>query len=405
MKRRIGLLFGAGGIGHVITAGLTPVLAWLYEPAAFGALAGVMSVVSISMVVVHGRYHLAVMIARNEREAVALVWAAAILSAILSPLVAMLVGSILGDPIGMPIWAFVAITGLLTFVSALIDILAYWRSYKGRLGVTARNTITRSIITSGSQLAMSPMSSSGLIAGTVLGAVATASLGLRDVLRNDGLAVWRTSRRRMLIGIRKFSHYPLFGVPQGAVAALAWNALPLLILRLIGADAAGQYWLAYRLLVAPTALFNGAYRQAVLPILGKSSDAQATVVTRRHSAVLLLLAGLAGSAVFLLAPAALPMVLSEQWSAAGAIMSWLAVAIVTDIAKIPASCLLQIRGAQAMILRWELGIALVRYGMTVPILIQGELISAIAVYAMSGFLGWIVFIARVVFAASAQSDP
>ena len=61
---RILLLLGGNGLGQLITIAAILFLSRLYDPADFGLLAGIVSVVSLSSVIVHGRYHMAIPVSR-----------------------------------------------------------------------------------------------------------------------------------------------------------------------------------------------------------------------------------------------------------------------------------------------------------------------------------------------------
>jgi O-antigen/teichoic acid export membrane protein len=194
-----------------------------------------------------------------------------------------------------------------------------------------------------------------------------------------------------LAAARLYSGYPLFGMPQGLIAAISWNALPLLLLHFSGAEWAGQYWLAYRLLVAPVGLFGSAYRPAMLPAMGRGDRLPAVKMIRQHSIILLFLAGFFACIAYPFGETIFAWLFGETWRQAGAIAGYLAVGIAADAVKIPAICLLQSRGAHRSILGWEVAIAAVRYGLALKYLSGGETISAIAVFSLSGFVGWMSF--------------
>ena len=393
-SRRMVLLFGASGLGQLITVAAIPVLARLYDPAGFGFLAGIMCIVSLSASVVHGRYHMAIPASRDEGEAVALLVLAALLSAVVSPAAVLLVALTTGQNAGVTdSWLFVSVAITFTLVTALIDVFTYWRSHRQRFGVSAQNTVARAAITAGTQIALSPVSSIGLVGGAMTGALAALALSIRDVVRFDRRSLFWPSWKQLLGVARHYSGYPIFGMPQGLIAALSWNVLPLLLLHYSGVDSAGQYWLAYRLLIAPVALLNGSYRQATLPVMGRADRLSATRIARRHSLNLLLLAAIAAATVYLLGETLFALLLGEEWRLAGAMAAWLGIGITADIAKIPAICMLQSKAWHRSILVWETTIVAVRYGVMLPFLWHGDVLAAVAIFSLVGFLGWMSFCA------------
>ena len=391
-SRRTVLLFGASGLGQLITVAAIPVLARIYDPAGFGFLAGIMCVVSLGASVVHGRYHMAIPASRDEGEAVALLVLAALLSALVSPVAVLLVAFLIGQNAGViDGWLFVSVAVVFTLVTALIDVFTYWRSHRQRFGVSAQNTVARAGITAGTQIVLSPVSSIGLVGGAMAGALAALALSIRDVVRFDRRSLIWPSWKQLLGVARHYSGYPIFGVPQGLIAAVSWNVLPLLLLHFSGVDSAGQYWLAYRLLIAPVALLNGSYRQVTLPIMGRGDRRSVTRMVRRNSLNLLLLAATVTTPIYFFGETLFAVLLGEEWRLAGAMAAWLGVGVTADIAKIPAMCMLQSKAWHRSILIWETTIAVVRYGVMLPFLGHGDVLTAVAIFSLVGFLGWSSF--------------
>ena len=389
---RILLLLGGNGLGQLITIASMPILARLYDPADFGLLGGIMSTVSLSAVIVHGRYHMAIPVSRDEDEAVALLALATLLSAVLSPVTVVLFVFLIGrnmEEINVLLYAGIAIA--ITLATAMIEVFAYWRSHRLRFKVSARNAIARAGATSAAQIAFSPLSSSGLVGGSLAGTMVALALSIQDLVRVDGQRLAWPSLSRISDAARFHRGYPLFGVPQGLIASASWNALPFLLLQFSGVALAGQYWLAYRLLVAPVALLNGAYRQAILPTMGRGNRSATLWMARQHSVILLLLAAAIAAIIFLFGETLFVLLLGEKWRQAATMAAWLGIGITADVMKIPAMCLLQSRAGHRSILVWEALIAVARYGAALPYLSRGDVITAIAIFSLIGFVGWVSF--------------
>ena len=73
--------------------------------------------------------------------------------------------------------------------------------------------------------------------------------------------------------------------------------------------------------------------------------------------------------------------------------AWLGIGITADTAKIPAMCMLQSRAWHRSILVWETTIVAVRYGVMLPFLWHGDVLTAVAIFSLVGFLGWMSFCA------------
>ena len=391
---RIILLLGGNGLGQLLTIAATPVLAHLYSPADFGLLASIVSTVSLSAVIVHGRYHMAIAVSQDDDEAIALFTLATLLSIVLSPGVVLLISYLAGRSAGDADFPqFVMIATTLTMLVASIDVFAYWRSRQLRFKASAQNAIVRAGVTAAAQIGFSPANSIGLVGGTIAGAVTALALSIRDVARFDAEYLTWPSWGRIIAAAKYHAGYPLFGMPQGLIAAISWNAFPLLLLNFSGDEVAGQYWMAYRLLVAPIGLFNAAYRQATLPTMGLGDRSGAIRIARQHSIVLLLAAAIAAAIVFFFGETLFAVLFGEKWKQAGAIAAWLGIGLTADVAKIPAMCLLQSRANHRSILVWEAVIAIARYSGALIYLSRGDVIVAVAIFSLVGFMGWVSFAA------------
>ncbi len=385
------LLFGSG-LAQVIAIAALPILGRLYDPTSFGQLGAVMALVSLSAAVVHCRYQLAIPVTKSNEEARALLWLTCGLSFLLSLPLALLLIVLVGErPEGLSMATFLAATVLMTFLTAQIDIFSYWRSRAGRFAVSAHNAFIRNLVSVALQISLAMISGFGLLIGIAAGTASAAFLGWVDAARNEGRSAGPPPLQDIKAVARKFSHFALFGVPQGWLAALSWNAMPLLLLRFDATSTAGQYWVAYRLLLAPVTVLGAAYRQAVLPLIPTLTHVRALSQARQHT-LLLAAAGLAPTLVLLFyGEAIFEIIVGPKWGEAGTLAGFLSIGILADACKIPTICLLQSQGRQRAILIGEALILVSRYSVAIPLLLAGETLGAVAAFSIIGAAGWTLF--------------
>lgn len=390
MLRPLLTVMSGGGVRQIVVLAGLPLLSRLYDPSAFGELAAVMAAVSMAMVVVHGRYHLAIPLARDDAEARALLHLACLASIVLALPVTASTLALFGDGgEGTVTLQTLLFASVLTVMCALIDVLTFWRSRFGRFAATARFDAVRAVGTLAAQLALAPLAGLGLVLGTAAGTGVSALLACRDARGAAG----GFSLAGMLAAARHHRAYPLFGVPQGWLASASRNILPLLLFKYAGAAVAGQFWLAHRLLLTPVALVNSAYRQAALPLLGRGTAESNRRLCLQHTLALLALGLVPCAVLFLHGEIILANLLGGAWREAGAIAGWLALGFLADGVKIPVTALVQSEKRQPRLLVWEAALAVLRYGGALPLLASGETQAAIAWYAVSGALGWAAFVA------------
>lgn len=282
--------------------------------------------------------------------------------------------------------------GVLTFLTAWLDIASYWRSRRGRFAVTARNGLVRSVATGVGQVGFFSLASLGLLLGALFGAAIAGILSAVDIVRNDRSVLSKPGWRRLARVAKRHRHHPLYGMPQGWIASMSWNLMPLLLMRYAGAAVTGQYWIAYRLLVAPVALFNGVYRQASFPHFARSGIRRSGEIAVRH-AFLILAVGLIpvwvlheyGEVLFSL-------LMGKKWELAGTIAGWMAIGILADFFKIPIQCHLQSHALQRRLLLWEASVMGTRYIVAVCFAARGDVIGAVAAFSIIGCGGWLLLL-------------
>lgn len=409
MKRNLLILLSGGAAAQLITFASLPILSRLYEPESFGHLAGAMSIASICGAILHGRYHMAIPIPQKPDDPKLLLWLAIVFTAVLSFPTVFIALLIAGHnwPESNFIVYFAACL-LLTVGAVLFDISIYWFSYRDRFGLIASTQGARTFITSAVQIATAQISQFGLLIGALSGVWTTLVISLvcfRASRSNRSFEPSLSMKALAEVALR-YRHFPLYGTPQGFVASASWNLLPLAILRFDGPSTAGLYWAAYRILIAPLALFNSSYRQVALGLLAKADTERALEMLRRHTLMLVLL-GVGSSAIlFVIAEEFFVKFLGPSWAGAGQIAAALSLGIAADLFKVPSVCYCQSLHRQRQLLGWEVSVFVARYVPAVLVIWSGNTIHGIIWFSAIGLLGWSVFaVWTLFFAATNKGKP
>jgi len=395
------LLKGAGGIAlasvgaQLITLAVMPIAARLYSPSAFGIYSGAIAIVSLGATAVHGRYHLALGRVSNPAERAGILQLALLLAGVTSPFV---VGAIAlgmgggGSPLGGALT--LALCAALTCGTAAIDVLAVERSLAGRIRLGAVTLLLRAGVAGVSQLGLVALGPLGLLVGSVVGVGAAVAVGIVDVLRRGALTM-PVGRGELLRLARKHRDFPVFGLPQGVAASMGWNLFPLILFRFAGSAVAGQYWVAYRVLMAPLTLLNASYRQAALRELTSGTRAQQRGHVVAHTLVIVSVALLGAVVLWGTAEWVFVVAFGSGWTFASQLAGVLAFSWVADGGKIPALTWLQSRGENRRVLSWEISILPIRYLVVVPLVVSGEVFAAALAFSIIGVIGWALFVGGV----------
>lgn len=389
-------------IAQGIPLAISPILTRMFSPADFGVLALYMAAMSIASIIATGRYDLAVMLAKDEEDADALVILSFIIAVGLGIVTALIVavygvqiGRLLNRP-DLGVWLYSLPVGLT--LTGVYNALAQWFNRHGDYGQLGRNRVTQAVLTGASTIGLGKLglAFSAMISGALFGLFATTTLLMRQFVkgRAGGLftkAMLSRSRRLAVIHRR----HPLHVMPAQWVGVLAMQMPVFIVATAFGPAAAGFYHFAYRVIAVPGSLVGAAigdvYRQHA------SADYRAngefTGLFRRTVALTFVL-GCAPAAVLLLTgPALFAFVFGEEWRVAGEYARMMAVAAFAQFVFLPVDKAALIVGATRYILAWNV----------MMVLLIGVLAFVTLTYDHSVvfFVGWLTAIITAMYCADA----
>lgn len=359
-KKNFGFLIGGTALAQVFTFAISPILTRLYTPESFGVLGVILAASSIIAVFAHLRLNLAIAKSKNINEAIIILKTSmffSILVCLLSSIFLLISNIIFNNSYTFIIVAFVFLVSL---ANVLIDIFNYWQSYRGKHNLSARNAVVRSFSTGITQIVLGLFNNFGLVFGVIVGSAVSLFLFLKEFLNTKNMLIVSLNKKRILFVLRKYKEFPLYSMPQGLIASSSLNSVPIILGSKFGVAVAGQYWLAYRILLAPIALIGGAYRQALHPIYSKIAINDKIKMTRRHTIFFLLLFFPFTILVFLFSELLFISVFGLEWRVAGEFAAWLILCFGLDIAKVPSICFLQASGHNKFLLYYEIFVGVFR---------------------------------------------
>lgn len=395
MLKSILTIVGGSAVSLLITIIASPILSRLYRPEDFGLVASIMAPAAILSVIAPGRLGLAIPIAKSEQDARDLFWLGTLSCLLMVPLLTA----------GTFLFVDMSIDGLtttqtffallvITFFASEGEIVGFWRNRRKRFAFGARNGVIRSITVAISQWSLHGVTHAGMLLGNFIGGIFAVSLSWAEIYRRDkNRLAGLPTRRRLKELLVEYRDFPIFSMPQGLTAAINQNAVPLLLLWLSGSAVAGQYWLVFRVLVAPINILGGAYRQVMLSHLGASDGNrdQDVRLVRQHVLVLTALCIPAVVLGLFFGEQLFRFAFGEQWQLAGIFTSWLALGFAIDLIKVPANCLLQRERKHHAILIFDIIAGILRAAALVIGYSVGGEVLAIQWFAFANLTLWTVF--------------
>jgi lipopolysaccharide exporter len=266
---------------QAVTLLAAPIIARLYAPAAFGTASIFTSVASTIGVIACLRYEAAIILPRSDGEAANLL----VLSLGLSVLIGLLMVPCVGLALG-PASAWIAQNGLSAFVwwvppavffYGASMALTFWQTRRRHFGTLSLSRVTGTGTGTGIQLvagAGGHGGPAGLVAATIVGTAAQATLLATRTLRGESRVLWEKVRwsglRRAFTEHRKFPLYSSWAI---LLNEAAWQLPTFWLASAFSATVVGFYAVGTRLLRVPMNVIGGAIGQVFYERAAKAREA------------------------------------------------------------------------------------------------------------------------------------
>jgi len=266
---------------------VAPILSRIYTPNDFGRLTIYLSVIQVLGSIATGRYELAIVLPKKNRDALNLTRLSITISLSLAVFLFLIMATVgrnriaffLGDP-DLASWVLL-IPFQLLFIG-VCNALNFYCIRKKRFKIVSQSNVVRSGSTNLTQLGLGfagylPV---GLILGQFVGQVSGSlmfSLRARIALKIDLL---KDSRRTELVNLAKrYISFPKFSLPGIFVNMLSINIFNLFIGKIFGLANLGQFSYSFRYLTIPAGLIGNAFAHAMFQNLSEKWSKQESIST------------------------------------------------------------------------------------------------------------------------------
>ncbi|MFD1007269.1 lipopolysaccharide biosynthesis protein [Oceanisphaera ostreae] len=403
-KNVLTLMTGTG-LAQAIPIAISPILTRIYSPEEFGVFALYMAITSILTVLVTGRYEMAILLPKKDRDAMNLVALAIALSFFVSVILLIVVAvfnSQIIKVIGVPelsMWLYWIPAS--TFLMGVYQSLNYWSNRKSHYRRLAISRVLQSSGTGAVQLAgaFNNIGVSGLVGGQLIGqTLSTAVLG-SFIYKEDKENITRVKRLRIVSLARKYINFPKFLIVAHGFNTASGQVPIFLLSSLFNSASAGFFMLSQRVMGAPMTLIASAigdvFRQEASYAYVNTGSCK-NVYTRTFKK-LLMISIVPSIIFFFIAPDLFEMVFGEQWRVAGEYAQILTPMYFFKFVTSPVSQVSIYSGKQKIDLLWQI----VLFFMTVFSMYIGAYLSDIKLafvffsaiysfmYIVSGYINYI----------------
>lgn len=409
--RNVTVVAGGTAIAQVITVAASPVITRLYGPEALGVMGVFGSVVAIIVPVATLCYPLAIVLPRQDNDAIRLLYLSitfGLITAGLVTLVIVLFGPVLSGAIGLDAlgWFILLIPPMLIF-AVVSDGIGQWLIRVKSFAAKARVQVIAAVSLTSGKLAM------GLVApgAITLVILSAAGAGLttfllyfasrktwRDVVDAVSTRVsLRDEKTRSLM--REYADYPMYRAPSVLVRTITSNLPVILLASFSGPAAAGFYAIGHRVLTLPISLVSQAVGQVFQQRIAEAAHRNENLRYLLIKATLgLATIGLIPFAtVAVLGPSLFSFVFGSEWLIAGEYARWLSLWIYFIFIVQPIVVTIPVIGLQGHLLLYQLASSLLRSGILIlGLLLQKNDVVAVALFSITGVLHYVIMIFYVV---------
>lgn len=262
---------------------ITPLLTRLYSPSDFGIFGVYAALVSLGVIFATGRYELAILLPRRNKNAFFILQLSFLLSILfctcLSTIVFFFGGSILkffNYSEHGTLWLYFVPLGI--FFVALSQIINYWHNRLKRYVFLAKVRVTQAFSVSVMQLVFSWLGFSfiGLIGGVLFGGVVYFLQLFRLMLVRDTYNIYKVSYLRLMYLLKRYSSFPLVDGPTALLNAFSTHLPVLLLSSMFTPKVAGFYFLTQKVLGIPITLISTSildvFKQTLTEKYSKNED-------------------------------------------------------------------------------------------------------------------------------------
>lgn len=254
-------------IAQAIPIAISPILTRIYTPEDFGIFALYISIASIFSIIATGRYELAIILPKKDKDAINIVALSLLISFFVSFIALVIVSvfntqitSLLGNP-DISSWLyFIPLTVLFTGIYQSFN---YWSNRKKEYKRLATSKVIQSTTTATTNLSMgfAGLESSGLVLASVLGQGVVASFLAQRVYSKDKYIIKDINTIKILIMLKRYKKLPIVNLPNALIDGIRLSSISILIAKNFTTASLGQFSLAWKIVQIPTALIASSLSQ------------------------------------------------------------------------------------------------------------------------------------------------
>ncbi len=249
-------------ISQAIPIAISPILTRIYTPEDFGIFAVYMSLVSMVAVFATGRYELAVMLPKHNKEAINILFLSILISFCISCflfLIILIFNSEIVNMLGnkkLSNWLY--FVPFSVFLVAIYQIFNYWINRNKRYKLLAKNKIIQSATTSFSNLLLgfAKIFQGGLILSGILGQFVATLFLFKNICKNDMEELKKITKFKIFYVANKYKKFPKLDIISSLLNTSSHQIISILFNSFFNSIFAGYFYLVQRMLGVPISIVS-----------------------------------------------------------------------------------------------------------------------------------------------------
>ena len=321
----VSVLMAGTLLSQLIPFLISPILTRIFTPQEFGAFGLYFSITMIFSVFITGRYEMAIMLPKDDRDSMSLVGLSLCITFSVSAILFVIV-LFFGHEIAVLLKSSLIERWLLLLPVTMIAIgtyqtFNYWNNRKGNYTRLSVSRVARSANTSGSSVLLghSFLKSGGLILADSIGQVISSAFLFVRTWKEDKLLIKQIEKNGMKEQAIRYQQFPKINVLSGLIEKTSGQSPVFMISSFFGEAVSGFFSFSQRIIGAPASIISRAvgdvFRQKANLEYQENGHCEAVFIKTLKQLSLL---GVALFTIFFaFAPQIFAVVFGEKWIVAG----------------------------------------------------------------------------------------
>lgn len=385
-------------IAQAIPISISPILTRIYSPEDFGVFAIYISIVTILSVIVTGAYDLAIVIPKNDSDALCIIKLSFIVTFIISFIVLLIIYIfneqilfLIGDE-NLKIWLYFIPFSI--FLSGIYQSINYWLNRHKYYKSIAINRVIQSGTAGSVQLTMGfiGLVSSGLVLGKILGQLISTILLGRIYLKEKKKVSSHKKKLRLIALAKRYKKFPLYESRSNLLNTSSTEVPVILISSLFNTSIAGFYALSSRMLLLPMTLIGTSIGQVFFQEASKLKSNHEALKSLTFSIYkkLIIIGVIPISLIIVYGDIIFMFIFGSEWKIAGEFSQILGIWIILVFISSPLSKLLVIMEKQKESLNFNILIFLSRVlSIAIGYVFFDDAYDTILLFGLTGAIFWL----------------